>query len=156
MTESNYYVNEMFVFTKNGIKAGIFGSILTMVMLWLIRFPMNAMKSNVLEELDPSKIELIKTVNAVYGSAVLDPTQIICLSLTIGFVATLILSKSEIEMRMNYLKKKYNAETWSVLIDQFRSKGMSYPWWNNEQFWIESESWAQQQLVEEAIKDASH
>jgi hypothetical protein len=53
MADNGYYVNELFVVTKPGVKSGIVGSILSMVLLWVIGFPIkaNAELFNLIEQI---------------------------------------------------------------------------------------------------------
>jgi hypothetical protein len=137
--ENSYYTSEIFLISKTGVIGGVFLSISFMVVSYIVRFPFLAMEASVMGKIDPSHVEMIKAMNDIHATVVLDPTLIVMCGIAMGIVVIPILSKMDIIYRMNDLKKKYGAKTWGDLFDIFRSKGMTYPWWKNDMFWTESE-----------------
>ncbi len=134
----SYYVNQMVVLTRTGIKVGVYGTIICIFGLFIAFTLLGAITESVSKNVKGLSGPMLDSMNSINTMTHPTPLFIICLAIICGLFATLIVSKGEIVARMNYLKRKYNCANWDDTCEHLRSLGMTYPWWQNDLFWEES------------------
>jgi hypothetical protein len=156
--EHGYYINSICVITPNCIKIVIMGIVTCFIVMVAAFAFLGALTEGINKNIDLNKFSeenratWEKTINDVHLMTHPPLHIIILTSIFCGFFGGIILSKTEVELRMNYLKRKYNCANWDQVSQHLRSLGMEYPWWNHELFWEESKDFR----VYESVQAENH